>query len=150
MAIAAMLHHNKTLRTVFLGCNDIGPKGAAALADSLKENKTVEGSCVVCGVACQVSCLVMADRVCRVSFVRIALWLKRNSIGPEGAESLARVLTGDNDTQLLLDLVFNKIGPEGGQHLARLLYAGSRQRTHAHTTAHAHAHARAHAHAPPN
>ncbi len=74
MAIAAMLHHNKTLRTVFLGCNDIGPKGAAALADSLRENKTVEGSCVVCGVAYQVSCLVMADyRVCRVVCVHSAV-----------------------------------------------------------------------------
>ncbi|WP_157518334.1 gala protein [Herbidospora mongoliensis] len=61
-------------RTLYLGCNRIGPGGTAALADRLGDDDTVR-----------------------------ALWLKRNPVGEEGVRALAAML-GRNTTLRTLDL----------------------------------------------
>ncbi|MCW5253565.1 gala protein [Streptomyces sp. SHP 1-2] len=71
------------IRTLYLGCNRIGPDGVTALAEALAGDTAVH-----------------------------ALWLKRNPVGASGARTLAGLLRR-NDTLRTLDLVNSGIGPEG-------------------------------------
>lgn len=87
----AALVRVQPLRTVYLGCNLIGPAGARALADAIQARPQVR-----------------------------ALWLKRNPIGIEGARTLATLLRG-NTTLRTLDLVNTGIGDEGATLILRAL-----------------------------
>ncbi|MGV9312843.1 gala protein [Streptomyces sp. NPDC003691] len=71
------------IRTLYLGCNRIGPDGVTALADALADDPTVR-----------------------------ALWLKRNPVTETGARTLA-VLLRRNSALRTLDLVNSGIGPGG-------------------------------------
>ncbi|MER6475216.1 gala protein [Streptomyces filamentosus] len=71
------------IRTLYLGCDRIGPDGVAALAGALAGDTTVR-----------------------------ALWLKRNPVTTTGARALAALLRR-NDALRTLDLVNSGIGSEG-------------------------------------
>jgi hypothetical protein len=90
-ALADALKVNKTLSSLNLRQNSIGAKGAAALADALKVNKTLS-----------------------------RLNLPQNSIGPEGTVALANALKV-NTTLIKLDVARNLSGSEGALALANAL-----------------------------
>lgn len=90
-ALVAELVRVRPLRTVYLGCNLIGPAGAGALAGAVQHQPEVR-----------------------------ALWLKRNPIGPEGAAALATLLRG-NTTLRTLDVVNTGIGEAGATDILRAL-----------------------------
>ena len=82
---------NGTIKTLYLGFNNIGVEGAKHLADALKVNKTLE-----------------------------KIDLRWNNISDEGLKHLADALK-DNDTLQVIDLHRNNIGDEGAKHLADAL-----------------------------
>ncbi len=84
------------LTTLYLGCNRIGPHGAAALADRLAGDGTVR-----------------------------ALWLKRNPLGDAGVRALADCLSV-NTTLRTLDLVNTGITSRGLTALVETLTARPR------------------------
>lgn len=73
--VAKLCAQTESLEIVYLGCNGISAEGSRALAEGLQDNKSVKG-----------------------------LWLKRNPIGPEGCKQIAKLLETNHSIQVL-DLV---------------------------------------------
>ena len=90
-ALAEMLKENKTLQQLDVSDNSIGDGGATALAEMLKENKTLQ-----------------------------QLGVSSNSIGDGGATALAEMLK-ENKTLQQLDVSSNSIGDGGATALAEML-----------------------------
>lgn len=79
------------LTTIYLGCNLITQAGVEALCQAIEDTNTVQ-----------------------------ALWLKRNPIGPNGAQRIASMLRG-NTSMKTLDLVNTGIGEAGFHAIIRSL-----------------------------
>ncbi|XP_042293549.1 NLR family CARD domain-containing protein 3 [Sceloporus undulatus] len=90
-ALARSLMVNRSLMALDLRSNSIGPKGAKALADSLKINQ----------------CL-------------LSLNLQNNKIKEDGAKYLAEALAS-NYTLMTLQLQKNSVGPQGSKKIAEAL-----------------------------
>ncbi|XP_070617099.1 NLR family CARD domain-containing protein 3 isoform X3 [Erythrolamprus reginae] len=90
-ALAKSLMVNRSLLALDLRGNAIGPNGAKALADSLKNNQRL-----------------------------LSLNLQSNQIKDKGAAGLAEVLTS-NQTLMTLHLQKNEVGPQGSKQLAEAL-----------------------------
>uniref|UniRef100_A0A8C6XG58 NLR family CARD domain containing 3 n=1 Tax=Naja naja TaxID=35670 RepID=A0A8C6XG58_NAJNA len=90
-ALAKSLMVNRSLLALDLRSNTIGPNGAKALADSLKNNQHL-----------------------------LSLNLQSNLIKDKGAAGLAEVLAS-NQTLMTLHLQKNEIGPQGSKQLAEAL-----------------------------
>jgi hypothetical protein len=90
-ALAEALKDNKTITVLYLSGNKIGNAGAIAIADMLKVNTTIT-----------------------------KLYLYNNNIGIEGVKAIARILE-KNEIITELDLSFNVIGNDGAKALAEAL-----------------------------
>ncbi|XP_058013529.1 NLR family CARD domain-containing protein 3 [Ahaetulla prasina] len=90
-ALAKSMMVNRSLLALDLRSNAIGPNGAKALADSLKNNQHL-----------------------------LSLNLQSNLIKDKGAAGLAEVLTS-NQTLMTLHLQKNGVGPQGSKQLAEAL-----------------------------
>ena len=91
IALAEMLKESRTLQQLNISDNSIGQGGATTLAEVLKENGTLQ-----------------------------QLNVSRNSIGPGGATALAEMLK-ENGTLQQLDVSGNSIGQGGATALAEML-----------------------------
>eukprot|EP00808_Paulinella_micropora_P007067 g39104.t1 len=87
------LYENKTVIELRMGANKIGPAGAEAIANMLKENKNS-----------------------KLSNLDISL----NNIGPQGAKHIAEAIQ-ENKTVIELRMEVNKIGPAGAEAIANML-----------------------------
>ena len=82
-----------------LGENNIGVKGASALAAVLKETKITTLGCAAtrqCSPFCQRPLTLL-----RTCFLTCARRLGGNNLGPEGGAALARELEGNSTLQVL-------------------------------------------------
>jgi Leucine Rich repeat len=114
-SLAAELKLNTTLTLLRLDCNEIGVEGAAAIADALTTNNTLE-------------VLVMfgkgAGDVLKGCSELQAMDLLGNGIGDDGAVALASALER-NKTLEVLDLKGTAVGDRGVAALARALIKNS-------------------------
>nr|XP_003227768.1 PREDICTED: protein NLRC3 [Anolis carolinensis] len=90
-ALARSLMVNRSLVALDLRSNSIGPKGAKAIADALKINQSL-----------------------------LSLNLENNTMKEDGAKSLAEALV-NNHTLMTLQLQKNSIGPQGSKKIAEAL-----------------------------
>lgn len=99
-AVARLAVGSRNLEVLYLGCNNIGPQGAQQIGSIL-------------GGAPQVS----------------GLWLKRNPLGPEGVRSIAQMLRGHAGLRVL-DLVNTDLRDEGVDALVDALCSDNRSLRH--------------------
>ncbi|XP_076793384.1 NLR family CARD domain-containing protein 3 isoform X2 [Arvicanthis niloticus] len=118
-ALARALLVNRSLVTLDLRSNCIGPQGAKALADALKINRTLASLSLQSNVIKDDGVLCMAEALVSNQTISI-LQLQNNLIGPIGAQQMADAL---KQNRSLKELMFssNTIGDRGAMALAEAL-----------------------------
>nr|XP_058142546.1 NLR family CARD domain-containing protein 3 [Dasypus novemcinctus] len=118
-ALARSLLVNRSLTALDLRCNAIGPQGAKALADALKINRTMAFLSLQSNTIKDDGARSMAEALATSRTLSV-LHLQKNSIGPTGAQQMAEAL---KQNRSLKELMFssNSIGDEGTKALAEAL-----------------------------
>jgi NLR family CARD domain-containing protein 3 len=118
------LKGNRFVKHFLLGNNIIGPTGALAIADFIKEYPDridtwyLAGNCVDAeSFAELVDAMILSTAVTNI-------WLKRNPLGPSAAKSLHRLITQTPNLRTL-DLDQTALGDTGASELFSLLASGS-------------------------
>ncbi|CAF0913408.1 unnamed protein product [Adineta ricciae] len=109
LILANILHHNTTLKGLYLFNNQIGDSGVQALAMALSFNKnqTLEELSLGCNlITCQ-GAEYLAQMLITNQTLK-GLWLSQNSIDDRGIQTLATVLQCQNRTLQGLSLGWNK------------------------------------------
>ena len=117
--LAEMLKENRTLQQLAVGGNSIGDGGATALAEMLKENKTLQ-QLDVSGNSIGVGGATALAEMLKENKTLQQLDVSGNSIGVGGATALAEMLK-ENKTLQQLDVSDNSIGVGGATALAEML-----------------------------
>jgi Ran GTPase-activating protein (RanGAP) involved in mRNA processing and transport len=111
---------NKTLRTLELGYNPIGPKGGASLANAVKFHSNIStlrmGWCKIT----KEGAWHIADAMKYNQCVTV-LDLRGNELGDEGCAALAQSLSLVNEKLSSLDLGYNEIKDNGAFALAQAI-----------------------------
>ena len=117
-AVTQALRNSSVVQSLLLGTNGIGDEGTAQVADLLRVRplRTVYLGCNLIGPA---GARALAEAVGAQPLVR-ALWLKRNPIGVEGARTLATLLR-ESSSLRTLDVVNTGIGDEGAREILHAL-----------------------------
>ena len=118
-ALAGTLTENKSLRVLYLSCNTIGDPGADALADALTENKSLTELNLSYNNIGAPGAAALAGALTKNKSLRV-LYLSGNTIGDPGADALADALT-ENKSLTELNLSYNNIGDPGAAALADAL-----------------------------
>ena len=118
-ALAEMLKENRTLQQLDISFNSIGQGGATALAEMLKENRTLRKLNVRYNSIGQGGATALA-KMLKENRTLQQLDVSLNSIGQEGATALAEMLK-ENRTLQQLDVRVNSIGQGGATALAEML-----------------------------
>ncbi|XP_051023521.1 NLR family CARD domain-containing protein 3 isoform X2 [Acomys russatus] len=118
-ALARSLLVNRSLITLDLRSNAIGPQGAKALADALKINRTLTSLSLQSNVIKDDGVMCMAEALVSNHTISV-LQLQKNRIGPRGAQQMAGAL---KQNRILKELMFssNTIGDKGAMALAEAL-----------------------------
>ncbi|EGV93629.1 Protein NLRC3 [Cricetulus griseus] len=118
-ALARSLLVNRSLITLDLRSNAIGPQGAKALADALKKNRTLTSLGLQSNMIKDNGVMCMAEALVSNQTISI-LQLQKNLIGPTGAQRMADAL---KQNKSLKELMFssNTIGDGGAMALAEAL-----------------------------
>ena len=114
MSIAKGLTRNKSLRQLDLSLNDIGHKGARALADALKDSK-LERLYLADNKIRDKGC-VEITRALRGNQYLKKLNLIKNQIGEKGGAALARALEYKYSKLKVLRLGYNELGYDINNH----------------------------------
>ena len=117
--LAEMLKENRTLQQLNISDNSIGGEGATALAETLKENRTLRQLEVTNNSIGDEGATTLAEMLKENKTLQ-QLNISGNSIGSEGATALAEMLK-ENRTLQQLDVSHNSIGSGGGTALAEML-----------------------------
>ena len=120
VALAEALHHNSTLKELFLDNNSISDDGAVALAKALHHNSTLKRLYLSSNSISDDGAEALAQALCHNSTLEI-LDLSNNSISDYGAEALAKALC-HNSTLKSLNLDNNSISDDGAVALAKALH----------------------------
>lgn len=120
--LAHALETNATLERLYLSGNDIGPTGALALAQALAANRTLESLHLSGNNVGEDGAAHLADGL-RANHGLRALYVGTNGIGSRGMASLADALTV-NRTLAELTLGQNRIGSAGLRHVADAIATG--------------------------
>ena len=118
-ALAEMLKENRTLQQLNVRYNSIGQGGATALAEMLKENRTLQQLDVRYNSIGQGGATALAEML-KENRTLQQLDVSNNSIGQGGATALAEMLK-ENRTLQQLDVSLNSIGQGGATALAEML-----------------------------
>ncbi|KAL1779952.1 NLRC3 isoform X1 [Sigmodon hispidus] len=118
-ALARSLLVNRSLITLDLRSNSIGPQGAKALADSLKINRTLTSLSLQSNVIKDGGVMCMAEALVSNQTITI-LQLQKNLIGPMGAQQMADALKQNRSLKTLM-FSSNTIGDGGAMTLAEAL-----------------------------
>ena len=118
-ALAEMLKQNKTLQQLNVSWNSIGVGGATALVEMLKENRTLQQLTVVFNSIGVGGATALAEMLMENRTLQ-RLNVGSNSIGDEGATALAEMLK-ENSTLQQLNVRGNSIGVGGATALAEML-----------------------------
>ena len=118
-ALAEMLKENRTLQQLNVSLNSIGQGGAIALAEMLKENTTLQQLNVNFNSIGQGGAAALAE-ILKENRTLQQLDVRVNSIGLEGATALAEMLK-KNRTLQQLDVSDNSIGQGGATALVEML-----------------------------
>ena len=118
-ALAEMLKENRTLQQLDVSGNSIGQGGATALAEMLKENRTLQQLDVSGNSIGQGGATALAEML-KENRTLQQLDVSGNSIGQGGATALAEMLK-ENGTLQQLDVSGNSIGQGGATALAEML-----------------------------
>ncbi len=124
-AVAELIRQNDRLEIVYLGCNAITATGVAALAAALVESKTISGLWLKrnpLGVAGAVHIAQMLESNCSIH----TLDLVHTQIGLAGLNSIVDTLIDRNRTVERLYLGGNRIDRTGAESIARLLSGNPR------------------------
>ncbi|XP_040604101.1 NLR family CARD domain-containing protein 3 isoform X4 [Mesocricetus auratus] len=118
-ALARSLLVNRSLITLDLRSNTIGPQGAKALAEALKKNRTLTSLSLQSNMIKDNGVMCMAEALVSNQTISI-LQLQKNLIGPTGAQRMADAL---KQNKSLKELMFssNTIGDGGAMALAEAL-----------------------------
>ncbi|XP_037669453.1 LOW QUALITY PROTEIN: NLR family CARD domain-containing protein 3 [Choloepus didactylus] len=118
-ALARSLLVNRSLTALDLRCNNIGPPGAKALADALKINRTLASLSLQSNTIKDDGARSMAEALASSRALSV-LHLQKNTIGPLGARQMAHAL---KQNRSLKELMFssNSLGDEGTKALAEAL-----------------------------
>ncbi len=114
---------NQRLTSVLLDCNDIGPKGATALATMLQSNRTLTRLHLSSNAISDSGAASIASAL-RANSTLTCLNLDSNSIGASGASSLAEALKANRGLESLY-LSDNNILDSGASAFAGALNANS-------------------------
>ena len=118
-ALAEMLKENRTLQQLNVHSNSIGQGGATALAEMLKENRTLQQLDVGGNSIGQGGATALAEMLKENTTLQ-QLNIGFNSIGQGGATALAEMLK-ENRTLQQLNISHNSIGQGGATALAEML-----------------------------
>ncbi|XP_076998101.1 NLR family CARD domain-containing protein 3 isoform X2 [Tamandua tetradactyla] len=118
-ALARSLLVNRSLTTLDLRCNNIGPPGAKALADALKINRTLASLSLQSNLIKDDGARSVAEALAASRTLSV-LHLQKTAIGAPGAQHLSHAL---KQNRSLKELMFssNSIGDEGTKALAEAL-----------------------------
>ena len=120
VALAQALHHNSTLKDLYLSNNRISDAGAVALAQELHHNSTLKDLYLSNNRISDAGAVALAQELHHNSTLK-DLYLSNNRISDAGAVALAQSLH-HNSTLKVLDLSGNDaIGKEGIHHLVQAL-----------------------------
>ena len=117
--LAEMLKENRTLEQLDVNHNSIGDGGATALAEMLKENRTLQQLNVSLNSIGVGGATALAEML-KENRTLQQLNVMHNSIGVGGASALAEMLK-ENRTLQQLDVNLNSIGVGGATALAEML-----------------------------
>ena len=120
VALAQALHHNSTLKALYLSYNSISDAGAVPLAQALHHNSTLEWLYLSNNSISDAGAVALAQALHHNSTLK-ELKLSNNSISDAGAVALAQALH-HNSTLKELNLAGNDgIGEEGTHQLVQAL-----------------------------
>ena len=111
MLIAKALTGSRSLTSLNLTCNNIGPKGGVAIAEALRVNRSLTTLVLWSNKLGQEGVVALAQALKTNGSLR-SLNLRLNGIGVEGGKAVAEALRV-NGSLTELDLYRNKIGDEG-------------------------------------
>ncbi|CAF1008827.1 unnamed protein product [Rotaria sordida] len=117
--VAYGIQNNRTLTTLDLSHNQIGPTGAKYLSDALRINTVLTTLILVWNDIRSEGAQHLGDLL-RVNTTLTTLDLSHNEIGLQGTQNLSDALR-INTTLTTLDLSSNQIGPQGVQYLSDAL-----------------------------
>ncbi|XP_011269977.1 hypothetical protein CAOG_08406 [Capsaspora owczarzaki ATCC 30864] len=117
-AIAETLKENKTVTTIYFE-NRMGDAGAQAIAEVLKVNKTLTALYLDRNQIGDAGAQAIAEAL-TVNKTLTTLYLDWNQIGDAGAQAIAEALK-ENKTLTLLSLSENRIGDDGAWAIAEVL-----------------------------
>ena len=118
-ALAEMLKENRTLQQLNVSHNSIGHGGATALVEILKENRTLQQLTVSSNFIGDEGATTLAEML-KENRTLQQLNISMNSIGDGGATALAEMLK-ENRTLRKLDISHNSVGNGGATALAEML-----------------------------
>ena len=118
-ALVEMLKENRTLQQLDVSGNSIGDGGATALVEMLKENRTLQQLNVSDNCIGVGGAIALAE-ILKENRTLQQLNVSHNSIGDGGAIALAEMLK-ENRTLQQLGVSFNSIGDGGATALAEML-----------------------------
>ena len=117
--LADAIAKNTTLKSLWLGGNNIDPEGIKHLANALKVNNTLQILHLYNNNIGDEEAKYIADMLDANETLQ-QLWLHSNNIGIEGVKHLAAALK-KNNTLEKLHLGSNNIGDEGAKYIADML-----------------------------
>lgn len=125
--LARALETNAVLERLYLSGNDIGPTGAQALARALAANSSLRSLHLSGNNVGEDGAAHLADGLCANRGLR-ALYVGTNGIGSSGMARLADALTVNRSLRELT-LGQNRIGSDGLRHVAAAIASGRTQLT---------------------
>ena len=123
VALSQALHHNSTIRRLYLSNNSISDAGAVALAQALHHNSTIQRLYLSNNSISDAGAVALAQAFHHNSTIQ-RLYLSNNSISDAGAVALAQAFH-HNSTMMRLDLSNNSISDAGAVALAQALHHNS-------------------------
>ena len=121
--LARALHHNSTLKVLYLPNNRISDAGTKALAQALHHNSTLKKLYLSNNTISDTGAIALAQALHHNSTLQI-LFLSHSRIGHDGAVALAQALH-HNSTLQILSLSHSNISDDGAVALAQALHHNS-------------------------
>ena len=118
--IAQALHHNSTLKVLYLSNNNIGDAGAVTLAQTLHHNSTLKVLYLSNNNIGDAGAVTLAQTLHHNSTLKV-LYLSNNSISDAGAVALAQALHHNSNLKWLELSGNDAISEEGTHHLVQTL-----------------------------